>query len=70
MHDAQLGDTTCTDQDEAEERDVVHHELCQFRSDASWTSVDETLNVRSVALARLQVYQGLETFHLLSTTGK
>ena len=34
MHDAQLGDTACTDQDEVEERDVVHHELCQFRSDA------------------------------------
>ena len=27
-HDAQLGDAACTDQDEAEERDVVHHELC------------------------------------------
>ena len=58
MYDAQLGDTTCTHQDEAEERDVVHHELCQFPSDASWTSVDK----RSVVLARHQVYQDLEIF--------
>ena len=27
MHDAQLVDTTCTDQDEDEERDLVHHEF-------------------------------------------
>ena len=45
MHDAQLAETTCTDQDEGEERVVVHHELRQFRSDASWTPADETLNV-------------------------
>ena len=32
-----------TDPDEAEECDVVHHESCQFQSDASWTSVDEVL---------------------------
>ena len=56
----QLGDTTCTDQGDVDERDVVHHELCQFRPDVSWTSVDETLNVRSVVLARLQVCQGVE----------
>ena len=64
MHDVQLGDTTCTDQDEVEERDVVHQELCPFRSNVSWTSVDETLNVGPVVLARLQVYQGMETFLL------
>ena len=62
MHDAQLGDTTYTDQDEAEKRDVVHHELCQFRSDVSGTSVDETLNVRSVVLARVQVYSRFGPF--------
>ena len=62
MQDVELGETTCTDQDEAEERDVVHHELRQLQSDASWTSVDETLDVRSVVLARLQVYQGLESY--------
>ena len=39
VHDAQLGDTACTEQDEAEERDVVHHELCQFLLDASWVDV-------------------------------
>ena len=63
LHDIQHGDTKCTDQDEADERDVAHHELRQLRSDASWTSVDETLHARSVVLARLQVYQGLETVH-------
>ena len=30
LHNVQLSDTTCTDQDGAEERDVVHHELCQW----------------------------------------
>ena len=45
MHDVQLADTTCTDQHEDEERDVVHHELRQPQSDASWTSKDETRNV-------------------------
>ena len=35
-HDVTLVDTTCTDQDEDEERDVVHHELRQLQSDASW----------------------------------
>ena len=54
MHDAQLGDTACNDQDEAEERDVIHHELCQFLSDASWTLVDKLPSARSVFLARLQ----------------
>ena len=34
---------------------MVHHERCQLRSDVSWTSVDETRNVRSMDLARLQV---------------
>ena len=34
MHDVQLVDTTCTDQDEDEQRDVVHHELRQPQSDA------------------------------------
>ena len=63
MHDAQHGDIACTDQSEAEGRDVVHHEWCQFLSDTSWTSVDEVLSVRSAFSARLQVYQGLETFH-------
>ena len=28
MRDVHLGETACTDQDEAEERDVVHYELC------------------------------------------
>ena len=35
-------DTACTDQDEAEERDVVHRELCQFPSDACEASVEST----------------------------
>ena len=63
MHDVQLVDTTCTDQDEDEERDVVTHELRQPQSDASWTSEDETRNVRSVVLARCQVYPGVSAFH-------
>ena len=50
-HDVPLVDTTCTDKDEVEERDVIHHELCQLRSDASWTSEDETQNVRSCRLS-------------------
>ena len=64
MRDAQLGERACTDHDEADERDLVDHELCQFLSDAFRTPVDEVLSVRSVYLARLQVRQGLETFHL------
>ena len=64
MHDVQLGDLTCTDQDEVEERDVAHHRLCQLRLDASWTLVDETRTMKSMVLARLQVYQRLETFRL------
>ena len=63
LHDVQHGDTKCTDQDEADERDVVRHELRQLRSDASWTSVDETRNVRSMVLVTLQLYKGLETLH-------
>ena len=55
-HDVPLVDTTCTDQDEDEERDVVHHELHQPLSDASWTSEDETRHVSSVFLAECQVY--------------
>ena len=58
MHDVQLVDTTGTDQDEDEERDVVRPELLQPQSDACWTPEDETRNVRSVVLARCQVYQG------------
>ena len=54
MHDAQLGDTACNEQDEAEELDVIHHELCQFLSHASWTLVDKLPSTRSVFLARLQ----------------
>ena len=54
MHDVQLVDTTCTaDQDEDEERDVVHHELRQPQSDASWSSEDETWNVRSVVFGKM-----------------
>ena len=64
MHDVQIGDTTCTDQDEVEECDVVHHGMCQLRSAASWTLVDETRTMMSMVLATLQVYQSLETFHL------
>ena len=63
-HDVPLVDTTCTDQDGDEERDVVHHELHQPQSDASWTSEDETQNVRSVVLAKCQVYPSLSVFHL------
>ena len=48
MRDAQLGDTPCFDLDEAEERDVVHRRFYHFLSDASWTSADEVLSVRSV----------------------
>ena len=63
MHDAQLDDITCTHQDIVDERDVVLRELCQFLSEASWASVDEILRVKSVALARLQLYHGLKTIH-------
>ena len=35
MHDVQLVDTTCTDQGEDEERDMVHQELRQPQSDTS-----------------------------------
>ena len=62
-HDVPLVDATCTDQDEDEERDVVHHELHQLQSDAFRTSEDETQNVRTVVLAKCQVYPCLETFH-------
>ena len=64
MHDVPLVDTTCTDQDGDEERDVVHHELRQPQSDASWTSEDETRPVSFVTLAECQVYPDLSVFHL------
>ena len=62
-HDVPLVDTTCTDQDGDEERDVVHHELHQPQSDASCTSEDAARHVRSVIVARCQVYPGLSVFH-------
>ena len=52
-HDVPLVDTTCTDQDGDEEHDVVHHELHQLQSDASWTSEDETRHVSSVFFGRM-----------------
>ena len=54
-HDVPLVDTPCTDLDGDEEHDVVHHELHQPQSDASWTSEDETRHVSSVFLAECQV---------------
>ena len=63
MHDVQVGNTACFHRDEAEERDVVHHELCQFRSNVSWTSVDETLNVRSVFFVKSPGVLGFGGFH-------
>ena len=54
--------TTCTDQDEDEERDVVHHELRQLQSDASWTSEDETQNVRAVVFGKIPGVPGLSVF--------
>ena len=53
MHDVQVVDTTCTDQDEDEGRDVVHHELRQPLSDASKTSEDETRNVKPVVFGKM-----------------
>ena len=61
--DVPLVDTTCTDHDGDEEGDVVHHELHQPQSDASWTSEHETRHVSSVILAECQVYPGLSVFH-------
>ena len=63
-HDVPLVDTTCTDHDEDEERNVVHRELYQPESDASWTSVDDTRHVSSAFLTECQVYPNLSVFHL------
>ena len=43
---------------------MVHHELHQPQSDASWTLEDERRHVSSVFLAECQVYPGLQAFHL------
>ena len=64
-HDVQLEDATRTDLDEVEESGVVHHESCQFLSDASWPWVSEVLSVRSVGFGKSPNVPKVVDFHLL-----